>query len=351
MRALTEAEARVIATLLSSSAEEERGRLRSSGLARSTFHDVRRRVYGEGWVRDRYFPHPAFYGLTRATFVLGRPFADRVDALVARWQTEPLAPVVWASPQVALGVFLFANDRAAVSARPRINDPELVQNPFVVTVDLAQLSVPVFFDYEGGWTHMAGVQGSGGYPRGIGGALAPGTHLPARWEWAMEEILRRPEAGPSQGMGPHLLGPDRLPHSQRNLLDLGWASYRVIPDFGRLPPYQGRAADLAVFVTGEWVEPGPEAALLTALTEKSRVFPFLLVLGETGALIGTVAQSPAADGGSPSTDPYRQPVLPTLQRHLRNIQVISENAGVLHAWNDLAGSVFIGARTSARARK
>ncbi|HKS59360.1 MAG TPA: hypothetical protein VJS68_01115, partial [Thermoplasmata archaeon] len=346
MRALTEAEARVISVLLAAAPETERERLRTCGLARSTYHDVRRRVYAEGWVRDRYLPHPAFFGLTRATFVLGRPFVDRIDRLVGHWQSQPNAPVVWTGPQLAFGVFLHADERAAAAARARLTDSEMLKHSFVLDADLTQSTVPVFLDFEGGWSHMTGLQGSGGYPRGLGGASAPGVRLPARWNWAMEEVLRRPEVAPTQGIAPHLVGPDRLPRSQRQLVELGWASYRVMPDFVHLPVYQGRQSDEVVFITGERVESAEPERLFSILTEECRVFPFLLARDDRKFLIGTMAQSSSSNGVAPPTDTYRKPVFPTLQDHLRNIEVIPEEISSLRIWNDLVGSVFLRGKAS-----
>jgi hypothetical protein len=105
------------------------------------------------------------------------------------------------------------------------------------------------------------------------------------------------------------------------LLDDGWVFQRVLPDFGVLPPYQDRKADQIVFVRGELLEGKNSAGLLKALTEKCRVYPFLLAHDEASVVVGTVGQSgplPAAgNDGRPS-------VLGTLQEYLRRIEVDSE---------------------------
>jgi len=70
VRGLTDAEARVIAVLLAARPDRERERLRLVTVPRSTYHAIRRRAYDEGWLRDRYVPHPVAFGRPFVTFLL-----------------------------------------------------------------------------------------------------------------------------------------------------------------------------------------------------------------------------------------------------------------------------------------
>src|SRR5579859_4874551 len=105
MRALTEAEGRVIAVLLGERATNERDRLKQLAVPRSTYHAARRRAYAEGWLRDRYVPEPGRFGFPVVTVAVLRPFADRAAELSERWSTHPTNVLTWLSPQVAVGVF------------------------------------------------------------------------------------------------------------------------------------------------------------------------------------------------------------------------------------------------------
>jgi hypothetical protein len=329
VRGLTDAEARVIAVLLASRPDRERERLHFIDIPRSTYHAIRRRAYDEGWLRDRYVPHPVAFGRPIVTFLLVRPYADRFDELVREVSDDPGAVVVWRGAQVVLTVHFHKKAADVDRLLARIESGRLAPSPWRLTVPTDGPSVPVYFDFEGLWCHVAGFDGTLAYPHGLGGGMeasddgpAPSGLSPHQW-WAASELVRRPFAAPEQGRGAHLVGPLGLPFSQRRLLQRGWVVHRTILDPGRLPAYQGRAADLVVLITGTPKERARPEELFATLSRDSRVFPFLFVTGSDrwlfGAMGGSAPSLPAQDGA-------RRPVLPTLQAYLQGIEIVQEPA-------------------------
>ncbi len=328
MRALTEAETRVIAVLLAARPDRERERLKLVRMPRSTYHAVRRRAYEEGWLRDRYVPHPVPLGLPVVTFLLVRPYADRFEDLVGTLAADPGAVVVWTGTQTTLSVMFHGSPAAPRKLVDRIISAKLATPPTTVTVRADGPSMPVYFDFEGLWSHLVGLSGTLAYPHGLGGGApaaeedGAGTSpaLSPHQRWAISELLRRPFAS-GDGRESHLVGPFGLPFSQRRVLQRGWIVHRTILDPTRLPPYGGRAADQVVFLTGTPRAGARPELLFSTLTRESQVFPFLFVVGADrwmlGALGGTTAPPPEALGA-------RRPVLPTLQEYLEGIEIVQE---------------------------
>ncbi len=331
MRPLTDAEARVIATLLAARPDRERERLRQTGIPRSTYYTVRRRAYSEGWLHDRYVPDPSRLGFPYATFLVARPFLDRYADFLNTRPTGPLTEVVlWASPQISLAVFLHKAPDAGAQEVARWERERLLASSLHVTVPLTAPSVPVYFDFEGLWDHLAGLDGTSSYPHGLGGARPEGTegtdsHAPLtpHTRWAFGHLLARPIEAAGRGEDGHMLGAFGLPHSERRLFLNGWVTHRVFLEPSRLPPYMGRAADRVHFISGT-PRPGarPER-LFEALTANCRVFPFLYVVGENRWLFGALGGS-SPEAGPGTGAPGRRSVLSTLREALEAIEIVHD---------------------------
>jgi hypothetical protein len=328
VRALTDSEARVIAVLLASRPDRERERLHLIDVPRSTYHAVRRRAYEEGWLKDRYVPHPVPLGRPFVTFLLVRPYADRSDELLRTLATDPAAVLVWASGAVTLGVLFHRSAEASQKLVAGLVGGKLCAAPLAVTVRADGPSVPVYFDFEGLWAHLAGLDGTLAYPHGLGGAGAVGAEesvpeLTSHQRWAISELLRRPFSLSDGFKGGHLVGPLGLPFSQRKMLQRGWVVHRTLLEPARLPSYGDRAASQVVLITGA-PRPGarPES-LFASLTGASSVFPFLFVVGPDLWMIG------ALGGAGASSTPdrgLRRPVLPTIRGFLEGIEIVQEAA-------------------------
>jgi hypothetical protein len=330
VRALTDSEARVIAVLLAARPDRERERLRQIDIPRSTYHAVRRRAYSEGWLRDRYIPHPVPLGRPFVTFLIARPYADRFGEFSKTVSADDGVVFLWSGAQLAIAVFCHRREGEGAKLAARIERDRTAAPPLVLTVSADAPTVPVYFDFEGLWCHLAGLEGTLAYPHGLGGHLGSGNTdddsapepLTSHQQWAIGELLRRPFSAAEQGRGGHLVGPFGLPFSQRRLLAKGWITHRTLLDPARLPPYQGRAADQVVLISGT-PKPGARPELLfSTLTHDCRVFPFLFVVGTDRWLLG------ALGGGGPPTvaDPERAAVLPTLRDALEGIEILQEPA-------------------------
>ncbi len=329
MRGLTDAEARVLAVLLAARPDKERERLHQIRVPRSTYHAIRRRAYEEGWLRDRYVPHPVAFGRPTVTVLLARPYADRFDELVSAVAGDAGAVVVWRGAQVVVAVLMHRTAAELERLLGRLAAAPMAPPPLAVTVRAEGPTIPVYFDFEGLWSHLAGLDGTLAYPHGLGGGMpeegdgAGPTALSAHQWWAASELVLRPFAVVAQGRGPHLVGPFGLPFSQRRLLQRGWVVHRTLLDPGRLPPFQGRVADQVVLVSGA-PKPGARPEILfSTLSRESRVYPFLFATAPDRWLLGALGGSaarPTDDAGA------RRPVLPTIREYLEGIEIHQEPA-------------------------
>lgn len=329
LRALTDAEARVIAVLLAARPDRERERLRQVPVPRSTYHAVRRRAYEEGWLRDRYIPHPVPLGLPWATFLVARPFVDRVEDFGRTIAEDRGNVVLWSGAQATISVTFHAQPGEARRFLARFESSRLSAPPWSVTVRTDAPTVPVYFDFEGLWCHLAGLEGTLAYPHGLGGPLAGRdgeetvTSLTPHQRWAVGELLHRPFAATDQGRGGHLVGPFGLPFSQRKMLAKGWVTHRTLLDPARVPEHRGKSADQVVFLTGSPKTGARPESLFATLTRECRVFPFLFVVGSDRWLLSALGGSnpPPVDTQAP-----RRPVLPTLREYLEGIEILQEAA-------------------------
>ncbi|HEV2519453.1 MAG TPA: hypothetical protein VGX00_02370 [Thermoplasmata archaeon] len=330
MRALTDAEAKTIAVLLGSAAAPERERLARSGLPRSTYHAARRRAYDEGWLRDRYVPEPDCLGFSFATFLIARPFAERVDELLRRWTAHPGNVMLLGGAPAVLGTFLHRTEEAAKTLASGDGWRDLAGSAGAVVADLRRASVPVYFDFEGVWAHLSGTLGTVAYPRGLGGGgaagavPAPPVPLTEHVRWAAGELLGRPFV--TTGDGGRLVGPLGLPFSQQRLVARGWITHRVFLDPSRLSSYRGNAADQYVFISGTPKAGFRPEELFQTLVRDSGVFPFLYTVSPERVLIGAMGASgrprpPELPEGGP-----RRAVMPILQDAISGIELIQEPA-------------------------
>lgn len=353
MRYLTEAEGRILGVLLGAGPTSERDRLHRAEVPRSTYHAARRRAYAEGWVQDRYVPDPVRIGYPWATVLLLRPFADRAEATRAAWTEDPTNILTWWGPQSALGVFLHATPEDAEEFARRLESQRPGSVLSAIRVHLTEAELPVFFDYEGLWVHLAGLAGTTAYPNGLGGQFPGADGAPApttdHQRWAIAELVHRPFVAAASGKAGHLVGPFGLPFSQLRLLRDGWVTHRVFLYPSRLPPYQGRSADQIVFLAGRLRAGARPEEMFAVLTRECRVYPFLFAVHEGQALIGALGRAPGTgpDGvaPSPASDPVRRPVLPTLQAYMEGIDITQEHASQLRPVVDFRFDRLVPRRT------
>lgn len=263
------------------------------------------------------------------TFLVARPFADRADEFGRTLSADPGDVVLWSGTQAAIAVMLHNDADEAKRLLFRVESGRLAAAPWSLTVRADGPTIPVYFDFEGLWCHLAGLEGTLAYPHGLGGTLSNGSDedsvalLTAHQRWAVGELLRRPFVAADQGRGGHLVGPFGLPFSQRKMLAKGWVTHRTLLDPSKVPEHRGKSADQVVMITGIPKTGARADALFATLTRQCRVFPFLFVAGTDRWLL-------CALGGSnpPPVDPAnpRRPVLPTLREYLEGIEILQEAA-------------------------
>lgn len=278
-------------------------------------------------MRDRYIPHPVPIGLPWVTFLVARPFADRVDEFGRAVAQDSGNVVLWSGTQTALAVTFRSQPKEAAQLLHRLESNRLAAAPWSVTVRADAPTIPVYFDFEGLWCHLAGLEGTLAYPHGLGGPLSgregeSTTAMSAHQRWAVSELLRRPFVATDQGRGGHLVGPFGLPFSERKMLARGWVTHRTLLDPARVPEHRGKSADQVVFISGTPKAGARPESLFSTLTRECRVFPFLFATGSERWLLSALGgASPPSEGPNP-----RRPVLPTLREYLEGIEILQESA-------------------------
>lgn len=329
-RELTASEAAVIRSLLGPSLQSESDRSRASGLPFSTYRAAKRRVYENGWVEDRYVPSPRVVGVRSVRFVVARPFADRMAETSRRFRDRKGAVVVWAGQSSVFGVFFGAGDDRAggVRAEPR-GSPE--PREFGLTANLREPSVPVYFDYAGAWARFTHAAELSGYPKSCGSALASNGGVPEHVEQLARDLVARPY-GSEDGRAPHLQGPPLLPKSQRKIVSRGLVEWRAMPNLASLPSFEGARIEQVVYVFGELLEGATALGLFQGLTREARCFPFVYASDGERVFLALLAQGMGPDSAGPVARPA--PVMETLTRRLRGIEVVREPTRTLRAITD-----------------
>ncbi len=326
MRTLTEAEAKVVGVLLAARADRERDRLRQLRMPRSTYHAVRRRAYEEGWVKDRYVPDPGTLQRPFVSFTLARPYLDHLEEFERAFTGSPDAVALWIGSLWSLGVSFHSISSKGVRPGSVTGSVPTAAWSVTITVPSVPATVPVYFDYEGLWSHFAMFDGTLAYPHGLSTVLDENDGRPAlspHQRWAMAELLHRPFSVPADGGGPHLVGPLGLPFSQLRLLRRGWVTHRTFLEPNRVPSYRGRSFDRVVMVFGTPRSEARAERLFAALAHECWVYPFLFVVGSDRWLLGALAGPRAPDGSPVDLEP-RRPVLATVQEYLEGIEILQE---------------------------
>lgn len=328
MRELTDAESRVLTVLLEGSLETEREKFHRADVPRSTFVVARRRLYEEGWLVDRYIPQPESLGIERVTFALAHPFAEGAEALGQAWLKDPGNVLLWKGAQVVLGVFFHRAASASQRLRSEVESKLLASRLTVVSADPRTAVAPVYFDFEGAWCHMVGRTGVKEYPRSIGGYPGRGGHperLSTSERTALSELLTRPERAAAGDRAGHLVGPGALPRSQLRLVRAGVVQYRVLPQFGVMPPLKGFAPRRLVLIHGDLLPDQRAEMVFARLVGECQVFPFLFASDGIKVLVGALGGSEALPGHIRDALGPRAPVLASLKASMRGIEVVTED--------------------------
>ncbi len=330
---LSENDVRVVSSLLGSTLGSGEDRMRDSGLARSSYRISKRRLYEAGVVEDRYLPRPGLVGTRWVTFLLSRPFADRVGEVAGSLLSNPRSVVVLSGTHMVFSTLYHSSASEREEFEQEVHDGKLGTPIALLHVDGQEPDVPVYFDFEGAWSRFRGGTGTQGYPRAL--PRASGDRPRRRGIFggglgALSSLLKRPFEAEEGGRPQHLTGPDSLTRSQRRLLEEAQVEWRVLLSLTNPPRHKGGELADVLFTKGR-LRPGVTASsMLNALVSEADLHPFLLAGDGTTALMGTLAGKAPQTAESSSSDP-RPSVLPVVTRYLQDLEVLREPIGTLQA--------------------
>jgi hypothetical protein len=334
VEALTKGEATVLLSLLGADwSETERSRIRASRIPRSTYQEAKRRLYQEGYLKNRFVPDPHALGMQGIRFRVARPFVDEMASVAKALADDPHTVTLWVGQAAVFVVQLVA----AVKGSPRARDSaESTISGTVVDLTAARPAeeIPIFFDAEGAWARVAGAPGPRGYPRGV--PCPPGrgeedhANLTPRTAVALRELLARPFDEAIAARNVALVAAPFLPRSQRQVLAQGWATWRVLPSLSKRLAYEGRELRQLILVTGN-LRPGLSLHdLASFLVRKTGASPFLAATDGPRVILASFGGTGARGGPSPGVS-----VLGSLRAALNDLQVVREDLATLETTVDL----------------
>jgi hypothetical protein len=237
MHELTASEAATILSILSKVGGTENSDIGPSGIPTSTFYATRRKIYGAGWLLDRYVPHPWALGIRAIDCVLVRPGpAERIRVESDLAASEENV-VLWSGLNVLFGIF-FRQDGEAGK----------VGNGTTISITSDHGSVPVYFDYSRPWSRFAQLDRVTGYPRSFGADVRR-TARPVHSAVQGLILQDQNDGGPSP---PAHRWHSSAGHSriEQRLLNRGIIRSRTFLSPDAVPPYDGRVLGELVFLTG-----------------------------------------------------------------------------------------------------
>lgn len=327
MRALTRGEAVVIRSLLAGEPGSEERRAQYTGLSPPAYQSLRRRVMASGWADFRYLPDPVRFGIPKITFSLVHPFADRQREVVQRWANHAGNVLLWASPQTVFGVFFGRPGTAPPSGPDVLHSSEDAPRGFELTVDVRRPTVPVYFDFEGLWSKVAGFRRPAAYPRGIGwrgpsDRPIDRSPIPERSQALAEELVERPFV-PDDGTSASFHFRSLLrAGSARKLISERLVLPRCYLNVANLPSFGNWVARHLVFLHGTLRPETTAAALFRTVHTRTEVVPFLFATSDRRVLIGAV--SPVATRRPTGRSMVEDALLTTAQKMLHSVDLFRE---------------------------
>jgi hypothetical protein len=325
MRLLTRAEAVVIQSLLASEPVTDREQIRRSGLPSRTFEVARNRVLAAGWVHQTYVPDPLLLGRPQAFIVFAHPYAEHFQDVVARWKQTDGNVVLWRGGTSVLGVFLRSSSASSLTPTFVLGDPERYSRVKSFQVDLCDSEIPVYFDFEGGWSRVAKERPPVKYPRsfpdreriGPTGKEASPAELRLMETVSDSSIHSNPPTSRNSRARSNA-GREEIARA----LTAGLVSRRAFLRLQSLPGYGAWNLRQIAFLTGRLRRSSESNVLLQTLNGHVGVTPFLFVSDGADVLSGFLSPSPGApERGPPSRTPS---LIGTLQAFLSEIHVTRE---------------------------
>ncbi|HEV2428355.1 MAG TPA: hypothetical protein VGV64_00705 [Thermoplasmata archaeon] len=295
-------------------------------MPRRTRQTVHRRLANWGWFQKRLVPDLALAGAARLNFALVEPFEERRSRTHQVLRRVPRMVVLWAGTELIFAVYASTSTAPVREAFPGLEGSLRPRASWTLSASPSESGVPVYFDFEASWVRRWGLPGCRSYPQPYpvrsmraddaeGEEPSPPTAAEIRLAKAM--VTGGPEAieGPASRVGS--IGSLRRRRLERDALRRRTfldpvAVHRSIDGF---PPQ-------IVFLHGRLRPDVAADAPLHDLLGKCSVGPFLYASDGREVLMGALSMGPGMQyvGG-----PVRPaPVLPTLGRSLREIEVRRE---------------------------
>ncbi len=316
MHELTESEGRVVLALLDYPGDPRPKELARASIPSSTFYSVRKRAYSEGWLSDRYLPHPWALGVGSVEFALASHSAVDFTEVELRWASDPEVAVLWTGPNTVFAVFFRRGCERAVG------QGALGGGVASVRLTPSSGSCPAYFDFSALWSRFVGGRAPGTYPRPLAMPLPGHKKLV---QHAIFRLLRGP-GGAGASYGPTRLwnSPPLLPRSLRRLVETGAVQSRTLLNLESVPPFQGRALGEVVFFTGTLRDGSTGNDLLSAMNGGCGVSPFLAVDDGRNVILATVGALSSQGVGRQRVRYATGPVLPTLRSMIGDLRATVE---------------------------
>ncbi len=325
----------VIQNRLGSDAQEsEEERIRRAGLPRTTYMEAKQRLYARRVLQDVYIPTSGAAAISKVRFTLLRVFSDKRDSVTRELLARPRTVLVWAGAHSVFGVSMESD---APKREPGNGVP--VSDFGTSSVELSctpdPTAIPVYFDFEGGWSNLAGLDYARRWPR----PFPPPAESKGRgWFQSrlpspdlMRSLLERPFRDEGGSPPSHLLGPTTLPRSQLQLVRSGVVEWRTLLSMTETSgPRERQVVDL-VFVAGRLRERSGLPGFVQDLAHRKIAYPFLAVSDGEKALLaffgtGLKESSPAS--------PAPPNVSGVIQSHLEDVVVVREPLSQLSVLRD-----------------
>jgi hypothetical protein len=272
-----------------------------------------------GWLKERYIPEPFPLGFRRVNLVLAQPYAERWSSALDWFKRREGTVVLWASPST---MFSVSYESVAPDSNGSPTPTADLQRFWSVALTAGVGGIPVYFDYEGVWARWALGAEPTAYPRGLAGE---GSHSLGRAELLSEdtltslrELVQRPFDSASAHGGRLSFSTDRLPRRQRRLLERGYVSHRVLPDFPEMAPVDGRRIQQVVFVSGKLLPKVRPAMLFEELARLSHAVPFVYAFDQERVILCALAAF------APSVRNRQTGMLSVLQGSAQDIEIVRE---------------------------
>lgn len=326
-RDLTASEVDVISALLQGSLESGEERIRRSGLPRATFRVAMRRLYQAGVLVDRYIPSPGILGMKRVVFLLSKPFSDRLSEVIRDMESSPGCVVLLTSPNYLFAVFFIGSEEAGVRLRGRFDSGDFGTPVSFIATSSGKEEIPVYFDFEGIWSHFSGNQGVAHYPRPLPSGAESTTRNwfgKASDSTVLHTLFMRTTSDNDDARPAHLTGPATLSRSQRRALLTDQAAWRVMLSLSNPPSIREIGIRHLLLVQGRLKKGRDPLALFRTLTAECGVFPFLFASDGMCVLMAGFGTGLQQDNVEYSGILAKQPVVRAMTDRLENVVTVRE---------------------------